>query len=96
MTLQMRKKQLFFRSQFASYNNSQKSLFHFVDVFMDRDTSPALPPKDSIQQTVDEFNHYFQEKIENIRKGFQPSCSNEEPNKFIGNALNDFEPTTVE
>ena len=55
------KKKLFYRNQFQKYNHSPKSLFQFVDQFMDKDKTLALPPNESLLQTVEDFNQYFHE-----------------------------------
>ena len=61
----------YYKYQFDKYNHSQKSLFHFVDVFLDRTLVLTLPPSDSMQTVVDNFNTFFTNKINDIRSKFQ-------------------------
>ena len=91
------KKIHFYKSQFVKYNHSQKSLYQFVDTFLDKDNELTLPPAESLQQTVDDFNTFFTEKVKKIRKSFPlspPTTLNTEAH--TGTKLAYFEPTTVE
>ena len=94
------KKAEFFKSRFEKHSYSQKSLYQFVDMFLDHSSNLTLPPADSLQNIVDQFNKFFLEKIEKIRENFpesdssaEPDSSNEVP-KFT--KLTDFEPTTID
>ena len=59
-----------YKSQFDKYNHSQKSLFYFADVFLDRTPVLILPPSDSLQTVIDNFNTFFTNKINDIRSKF--------------------------
>ena len=92
-----KKKREYFRNHFEKYNYSQKSLFQFVHTFLDSEKSLTLPTSDCLQETVDNFNSYFTEKVENIRKSFPPNkeitakCQSL-PCKILEN----FEPATLQ
>ena len=90
------KKKMYFKGHFLKYNNSQKALFKFVDVFLDNDSSITLPPTENIQQTVEQFNSFFTEKIERIRENFPDATSPTLTNLFQGTKLYDFTPTSEE
>jgi hypothetical protein len=91
------KKVQFYKSQFVKYNHSQKSLYQFVDTFLDKDDDLTLPPIESLQQTVDDFNTFFTEKVKKIRKSFPLSPSKTwKSESYTGTKLAHFEPTTVE
>ena len=93
------KKAEFFKSRFEKHSYSQKSLYEFVDLFLDQSSNLTLPPADSLQIIVDQFNDFFLEKIEKIRENFPsdnstvPDCHQQTPS-FA--KLTDFEPTTIE
>lgn len=96
--LAKQKKQEFFNTYFNKHNHSQKSLFKFVDNFLDHDSKLILPPYDSIQEIANNFNKFFIDKIENIRKNF--SSNNEQVyydavNNNNLTYMSDFEPTTI-
>ena len=69
-------------------------------MFLDHSSNLTLPPADSLQNIVDQFNKFFLEKIEKIRENFPESDSSAEPDgsnevpKFT--KLTDFEPTTID
>ena len=63
---------------------------------MDKDKTLILPPNESLQKTVDNFNNYFQDKIDKIRSNFKPSRKESTQNNFLGHTLTTFEPTTIE
>ena len=90
------KKKQFYRDQFQKHNHSPKSLYQFVNHFMDKDKTLILPPNESLQKTVDDFNNYFQDKIDKIRSNFKPSRKESTQNNFLGHTLTTFEPTTIE
>ena len=97
--LAKQKKITFFRSRFEKFNYSQKSLFQFVDTFLDKPSDIVIPPNESLQKIVDEFNNYFYNKIVDIRKNF-PSCDHPPPQStnFNGHnsTLTNFDLTTIE
>ena len=55
------KKELFYKSKLSRYDNSQKSLYHFVDTFLDQTSSITLPDSSSIENVVNDFNIFFSE-----------------------------------
>ena len=99
ITLASSKEAQYYKSQFAKYDNSQKSLFRFAEIFLDRSSVITLPPSDSIQSVVDEFNSYFTNKIDNIRKRFtdMPVIQKSETSNADNlQKLDHFTPTTIE
>jgi len=92
------KKISFFKHHFEKYSYSQKSLYSFVDTFLDHEKTLTLPPTESLQECVDDFNTYFNEKIVNIRKSFSPVPHQETraEHEFVGKHLSDFDLATVE
>jgi hypothetical protein len=68
--LASQKKSDFFKSKFLNHNNSQKGLYQFVDAFLDQTPTLTLPPNESMQTVVNDFNDYFTEKIDKIHSGF--------------------------
>ena len=98
--LALSKKKLFFQDHFEKYSHSTKGLYKFVDVFLDNDAALKLPPTESLQDTVEEFNTFFNEKIKAIRKTFPDSTLTEDPEANapadIGHKLCEFEKTSVE
>ncbi|KAL5261656.1 hypothetical protein ACHWQZ_G007376 [Mnemiopsis leidyi] len=65
--LALRKKKSYFKGNFQKYQNSQKSLYKFVDTFLDKDNALTLPSaEEDLQVTVNSFNNFFAEKIDKI------------------------------
>ena len=96
--LALRKKKSYFKGNFQKYQNSQKSLYKFVDTFLDKDNALTLPSaEEDLQVTVNSFNKFFTEKTDEIRSSFPLSISNHTPGKgkFKGTVLSDLRPTTV-
>ena len=91
-----RKKHEFFRNQFEKHSFSSKSLFNFVDTFLDRDKSLVLPPSDSLKETVENFNTYFEEKIRAIRENFEDFPTSATEHHYNWPMLSEFSPTNVE
>ena len=92
------KKKDFFQREFAKHNYSTKSLFRFVNNFMDKDEKLILPPTESLKEVVDNFNNFFQEKIESIRSSFPPNVSHDQRESddiYSGDKMATFEPTTL-
>lgn len=97
--LSFTKKKDFFSEQFHKHNHSPKSLFRFVDDFMDKNKDITLPQSDSLKDTVDRFNAFFEEKINLIRSKFNDSViydSSLTEDYFTGTQLCNLEPTSVE
>ena len=95
-----KKKHEFFHEQFLKHSFSPKSLYNFANTFLDHDKSLTLPPSDSLKDTVDKFNSFFQNKIETIRSNFKhkevSAMSSSNDAAFTGEKLSSFEPTTVQ
>ena len=92
-----RKKHEFFRSQFEKHSFSSKSLFNFVDTFLDREQSLILPPSDSLKETVESFNTYFEDKIHSIREKFDDVKATDPIGQhYNGPKLSEFSPTNIE
>ena len=88
----------YYKSKFDKYNNSQKSLFHF-----DRTPVLTLPPSDSLQTVVDNFNTFFTNKMNDICSKFQEIHNPQLKSTYEGNNTNgsfqlltELAPTTVE
>ena len=95
--LALEKKKKYYQEQFENHKHSSKSLFSFVEKFTDKEKDLILPSSESIQEIADDFNNYFQEKIDLIRCNFKESDFSEFSNiKFSGEYLSDFRPATVE
>ena len=91
------KKHEFFRTQFEKHSFSSKSLFSFVDTFLDRDKCLILPPSDSLKETVENFNTYFEEKIRAIREKFEDAPSHPtDQHRYCRPLLSEFSPTNME
>lgn len=91
------KKIEFFRSTFVKYSHSQKSLYNFVDTFLDKSQELTLPPADCLQETVNSFNTFFTEKIDKIRSSFQTTTNCPDPDLVNEAAkLTEFRPTDIE
>ena len=94
--LAKQKKKDFFQSRFIKHNYSQKSLYQFVDMFLDQSSALTLPPLDSLQEIVNQFNDFFTKKIEKIRKSFPHSDKTySSSTNYTGvTRLTELEPTT--
>ena len=89
------KKKQFFRETFNKYNHSQKSLYRFVDTFLDKESSLTLPANINLQETADTFNKYFTDKIDKIRSSFPNSTYSHNQHGFNGTPLSEFRATTI-
>ena len=92
-----RKKNSFYRSKFSIHNNSQKGLYEFVNTFLDQCPEAALPPSETIQNVVNDFNNFFTDKIDKIHEAFPKENSTATFTKTNDQCpkLTSFEPTTV-
>ena len=98
-SLALAKKRNYHQLKFKKSSHSSKSLFKFVDTFLDQDKSTlCLPPSDSLKDTVDSFNEFFQSKIDTIRSKFtqpgQIDVSKEPPTFNGSHRLSDFRAAT--
>ena len=55
-----------------------------------------LPSSESLKDTVENFNIYFQEKIKAIRNNFDHVDSDDQLPSYCGEKLAEFSPTTIE
>jgi len=93
--LSAKKKKLFFSNTFQKYKHSQKSLYKFVDTFLDKEKNLTLPSSENLQETVNAFNQYFTEKIEKIRASFPNTTVTNSSTNFNGQALSEFRKATI-
>ena len=66
---------------------------------MDKDKSLVLPPSESLKDTVDNFNNFFQEKITSIRSRFKDPGDNSPSvghQGFNGAKLSTFAPASID
>ena len=84
--------------QFQKYDHSSKSLFKFVSNILDHERILSLPPADNLQECVNNFNTFFQKKIDDIRKSFGDNIDDITRNEmqFHGKKLSEFRPTTTD
>ena len=92
-----KKKEMFYKSKLKSYQNSQKGLYSFVNTFLDQTPNVTLPPSESIQTVVNDFNNFFTKKIEKIHDTFPKQAGKTQSSPlFQGSILSDFEPTSID
>jgi hypothetical protein len=95
-----KKKHACFKREFEKYDYSPKSLYKFANSFMDKEKTLTLPPSESLKETVDNFNNFFQDKITRIRNNFPPRNSNSSESStktsFVGQELDELAPTTLD
>lgn len=94
-----KKKHVFVKGEFEKHSYSPKSLYRFVDNFLDNEKTLTLPPSDSLAETVENFNNYFQDKISNIRSKFtssQVDIGYRPSQTFSYAKLEEFRPTTMD
>ena len=76
--------------------NCQKSLFKIANELLDKNSEKVLPSHSDPKQLANDFNNYYVEKVNTIRKSI-PEVSNNPSyysRPFIGKRLNSFRPTT--
>ena len=79
-------------------SNSQRALFKLANELLDKTTNKILPAHNSSKELADEFNEYFVEKIQKIRKSI-PVVTNsivDHKRPFKGGKLMVFRPTNEE
>ena len=69
----------YYSSQVNESAGDQKKLFKVIDNLLHKSKIPVLPSSDSDELLAIEFSEFFHQKIENIRKTFNTSCSNISP-----------------
>ena len=89
----------YYKSKFEKYNHSQKSLYKFAEIFLDRSPVLTLPPSDDLQTVVDNFNSYFTKKIDDIRNTFSDIPAIDSSRESTGanlSKLERFTPATID
>ena len=97
-SLANKKKHEYFKAQFNKHKFSPKSLYKFVDNILDKEKVLPLPPTENLKECVDNFNRFFQEKVENIRKNFKLPMLSTKPHasdEFSGSLLQNFKPASI-
>ena len=92
------KQQLYYTNLVDASANNQKSLFKIVDRLLDKTKERVLPSHTDSLKLANEFNDYYIEKIENIRKTIPLNNENIEniQKTFEGIEMNSLEPVTEE
>ena len=78
--------------------NDQKTLFKVANSLLDKGQTRVLPEHTDPLQLANEFNQYYINKIDKLRKSIPPTTrqTQEEGMRFSGEELSVFEPTTEE
>ena len=77
--------------------NDQKLLFKVANNLLDKNKVRSLPEHEDPVKLANEFNRYYIDKIDKIRKAIPVASENViTPTRFQGNNLDSFEPTTVD
>ena len=84
------RKNSFSKKLFRSTTIRKKSLYKFVDTFLDRESELTLLSSKDLQETVNAFNKFFEEKVENIRTSLPETQRNLSSLIFCGSKLNEF------
>ena len=91
------KKQEYYSKLLENAGNDQKTLFKVANELLDRNKVRSLPEYDDPVKLANEFNKYYIEKIENIRRTIPLVPENVINTKqFQGSILDKFESTTEE
>ena len=91
------KQQEYYSKIVADAGHDQKTLFKVANELLDKNKVRVLPEHDSAITLANEFNRYYVEKIEKIRKAIPVSNENViETMVYNGTKLSTFEPTTEE
>lgn len=98
------KKQQYYKGLLDKNKHDVKAIYSIVNRELDRHQNTPLPESEDVSKLCSDFNHYFNEKIKNIRKNF-PSIEEFDVDKHIRNQqnnsnfqdhLDEFEPCTEE
>ena len=96
--MSIEKQEKYYSDLIDSASNKQKQLFQVVEKMLDKKDERVLPSHTDPVELANEFNHFYVDKIEKLRKSIPktkvPSII--EPKKFEGEKLNFFAPTTAE
>ena len=79
-------------------SNGQKLLFKVANELLDKNSEKVLPTQDDPKQLANDFNQFFIDKVNKIRKSI-PEVNNNVTyysRPFQGEMLLEFEPTTEE
>ena len=76
--------------------NDQKALFKVANTLLDKGASRILPEHSDPLQLANEFNEYYLDKIDKLRKSIPETHMHTESNKFNGRQLSVFDPTNEE
>ena len=95
--LAFRKKKEFYRNEINECEGKNKMLYKCVNRLLDVKQDSVLPTHNSSLELANQFQSYFKEKIETIRKQFPISSSEHTTSNtdtFTGTILETFEPAT--
>ena len=90
------KQQAYYSTLVDASSNKQQSLFRMVDKLLDKKEERTLPAHTDTLQLATEFNEYYIDKVQKLRKSIPLNSGNDEfKNKaFEGMELESFEPAT--
>ena len=95
--LSITKQQEYYSKLVDGSSSNQRSLFKVVEELQDKKSKRILPQHTDPKKLANEFNEYYVEKIDKIRKTIPESSTNRTVmNKFEGEKLAFFAPTTDE
>lgn len=91
------KKQKAYYSNLVSSSNSQKDLFKVAKNLMDKTKDKILPPHSDTTLLANQFNDFFVEKVEKIRKSIPVKQEDMSPysRNFVGTRLSSFRLMTI-
>ena len=91
------KKQEYYRTKSENNKKDVKAIYDFLNKEMDRKQGSPLPDTEDVKASAKDFNEFFIQKIQNIRKAlpltYNDSMTN--PHHQNGCIMSTFEPTTV-
>ena len=91
------KKKQYFSNMIYKAQGNLKTLYQLVNKELDRGQSNSLPNNyDSISQLADEFNHFFEDKINKIRSGMTDNQVHTFEELLEMEPLREFRPTSVD
>ena len=94
--LSTQKQEAYYSKQVDGSSNNQKSLFKIVEQALDKKDDRVLPTHEDPVVLANEFNNYYIDKIDKLRKSIPP-VSDESVmamDMFVGDRLSSFTPTT--
>ena len=92
------KQKVYYSNLVETNKTNQNSLFKIVNNVLDNNKTRTLPDHSDPVQLANEFNKYYIEKVENLRKTIPPATEKVDIpiDKFEGTVLDIFQPTTEE